>query len=284
MQGFLPLNRELLDGDFLSSNEDLMIFIRLGAEAAFEPHPVRYRGQTIQLERGQFVYGRRALAARWGIAPSTLEDVLRRFTRRNLITRKSDRFHSIITVCQYELYFGSQESARPRSDQSPTTTRPESDTSEEGKKGKKVKKEEGERDSAAPAAAASKTTWLTPFGDIWKRSYGGAIGWGEAARAMKPLVDEHGSPAVEYAFERYCSQTEARFATTTRFSQTYGTWVNGHARSNGKMSSFDQAKLMYQVGTQLAQEAKEKADGKHGSSEGCPVAGSEHGAPELAQG
>jgi hypothetical protein len=77
----------------------------------------------------------------------------------------------------------------------------------------------------AKPVAASKQTWLTPFGDDWREAYGGDPSWGEMARVLKQPVDVLGSEEVRTRWRMYLGQTEGRFASPTRFAQTIGVWT-----------------------------------------------------------
>lgn len=73
--------------------------------------------------------------------------------------------------------------------------------------------------------AASRQTWLTPFGDDWREAYGGEPSWGELARVLKQPVDDLGAAEVRTRWRLYLGQTEGRFASATRFAQTIGVWT-----------------------------------------------------------
>jgi hypothetical protein len=71
------------------------------------------------------------------------------------------------------------------------------------------------------------TTWLTEFDQRWHDAFGGKLPFGQAAKALKPLVDEHGENAVLSAWSRYCRESEAQYASPTAFASKYGYWANG---------------------------------------------------------
>lgn len=77
----------------------------------------------------------------------------------------------------------------------------------------------------AKPVAASKQTWLTPFGDDWREAYGGEPSWGEMARVLKRPVDELGAAEVRTRWRLYLGQTDGRYASATRFAQTIGVWT-----------------------------------------------------------
>jgi hypothetical protein len=65
---------------------------------------------------------------------------------------------------------------------------------------------------------------LTPFCDLWVAQYGGTPQAGWLAKALKPLVDEHGPDETIRRWRYYLSQTPAEYASPTRFAATWGRW------------------------------------------------------------
>lgn len=66
--------------------------------------------------------------------------------------------------------------------------------------------------------------WPRVLGRAWRDTYGGEAPYGQIGRACKPLVTHHGLPVVEARWRSYLRATEARYASPTRFAQTFGAW------------------------------------------------------------
>ena len=77
----------------------------------------------------------------------------------------------------------------------------------------------------AKPVAASKQTWLTPFGDDWREAYGGEPAWGEMAKVLKMPVDALGAKEVRTRWRMYLGRTDGQYASPTRFAQTIGIWT-----------------------------------------------------------
>lgn len=77
----------------------------------------------------------------------------------------------------------------------------------------------------AKPVAASKQTWLTPFGDDWREAYGGEPSWGEMAKVLKMPVDALGAKEVRTRWRMYLGRTDGQYASPTRFAQTIGIWT-----------------------------------------------------------
>lgn len=85
--------------------------------------------------------------------------------------------------------------------------------------------------------ATASTSHLAPFAAVWLSRYGGHMAFGEAAKALKPLLDSHGAAAVLVAWTNYCDETDGQYASPTRFAATYGRWVAGAVRANNPAKS-----------------------------------------------
>lgn len=72
---------------------------------------------------------------------------------------------------------------------------------------------------------APRETWLSPFSEAWTATYGGEPNYGQLAKSLKPLTEAHAPGEVLDHWTRYLVATEARFASPSRFAQTYGSWA-----------------------------------------------------------
>lgn len=66
--------------------------------------------------------------------------------------------------------------------------------------------------------------WSTEACEIWIERFGGTAPGGQIGKALKPLMDRHGWPEVRLAWQSYLAQTEADYASPSRFASTYGRW------------------------------------------------------------
>lgn len=99
---------------------------------------------------------------------------------------------------------------------------------------------EGETEIPAPSAPAALVpvvaSWSKQACDDWIDRYGGTAPGGQIGKALKPLVEKHGWPAVRQAWRSYLEQSDGEFASASRFAATYGRWSGaappGPARGN----------------------------------------------------
>jgi hypothetical protein len=78
---------------------------------------------------------------------------------------------------------------------------------------------------AAPAAVVPLArSWSREACDAWIARFGGTAPGGQIGKALKPLVDRHGWQEVGRAWVAYLAQSEAEYASASRFAATYGRW------------------------------------------------------------
>ena len=81
------------------------------------------------------------------------------------------------------------------------------------------------RTSTAGGAKKGKDTWLTPFNAPWRKLFSTDMHFGQAARELKPLVNEHGQEQVLAAWGAYLREQEPQFISLPRFGEKYGMWA-----------------------------------------------------------
>jgi hypothetical protein len=98
-----------------------------------------------------------------------------------------------------------------------------------------------EKPSAPGGAAVQRVTWLTPFADAWRDRFGGTMPMGRAAKALKPLLDQHGAAEALRRWRNYLQSAEASYANPARFASTWGQWNqanSGNGRSDVSSRTF----------------------------------------------
>lgn len=70
-----------------------------------------------------------------------------------------------------------------------------------------------------------RETWLSSFAGVWELQYGGHPSFGRLAKALDPLVKQHGPDAVLESWRRYLADTGAKYAAPEKFAQTFGSWA-----------------------------------------------------------
>ena len=108
MAGYIKLHRQLLDSPYFLNEKHLKIWIWILLKANHKKTTVNFKtGKKIlevELDRGQFIFGRKSAAEALDLDESLIYRVINKFEKDNSISIKSDTNYSIITVCKYDTY------------------------------------------------------------------------------------------------------------------------------------------------------------------------------------
>jgi len=99
----------------------------------------------VEINRGQFVYGRHSAGEETGLSPSTIRDRMNKLEKLGFLDIKPAKQYSIVTICNYEYYQGREtESPTTKTTTAPIGNRSPNliptDTKKNDKKDKNVKK------------------------------------------------------------------------------------------------------------------------------------------------
>lgn len=75
------------------------------------------------------------------------------------------------------------------------------------------------------SAPIGRPTWLSVFGAAWRDKLGGSPPWGQLARALKPVVAEHGEAETLRRWKNYLIGAGAQYVSPARFASTFGAWT-----------------------------------------------------------
>jgi hypothetical protein len=138
--GFVLLSRALLDSTVFHNEKWLKVWVWCLLRANFKDTaaPIKTgRGFTvINLERGQFIFGRNKNSKELNMPPSTLWKIIQKLEKLGNLNIKSDNHCSIVTICNYEFYQDSENykvTAKGTTKEQPRNT----DKKERRKEGKK---------------------------------------------------------------------------------------------------------------------------------------------------
>lgn len=128
MSTWIKLHRKFVAWEWYNDSNMVHLFLHILLNANHKPN--RWRG--MELQRGQYLTGRKKLSKETGISERTVRTCLERLKSTNELTIKTTKQFSIITVCNYDKYqdkdlitdqVTDQQNAnnRPTTDQQPTT-------------------------------------------------------------------------------------------------------------------------------------------------------------------
>lgn len=97
---FVKLYRKFIYWEWFHDDKMVKLFIYLLVMASYKKN--KYLGYD--LERGQLITGRKRISKDTGLQPRSIRTCLNKLILTNEITVKSSNKHSLITLCNYDLY------------------------------------------------------------------------------------------------------------------------------------------------------------------------------------
>lgn len=152
MQGYIGLHRKLMENPVWSDPNYLKLWIYCLFKASHKEHDQLLGNQIVKIERGQFVTGRKVLAADMnkGVKPDQMlsekswERYLKNLEKWQMLTIKVTNKYSVVTIDNYDIYQSSGGQVDQVVDQQLTNKSPATDqqltTNNNVKKGKNDKK------------------------------------------------------------------------------------------------------------------------------------------------
>lgn len=112
LQGWIGLHRKLMNNPVWSDPNYLKLWIYCLLKATHKPHEQKVGNQMVQLEKGQFVTGRKILAedmnkgvkADQQLSEKSWERYLKNLEKWQMLTIKVTNKYSVVTVDKYEFY------------------------------------------------------------------------------------------------------------------------------------------------------------------------------------
>ena len=126
--GHIKLYRSTLDSRVFANEKALKIWIWCLLKASYKNRfipIVTGKGSTIvELKEGEFIFGRHTASKELKLKASTIYDWIKRFSSNEfqMITLKTVTHYSVITICNWGEYQGSENTDRQPTDNQPTQT------------------------------------------------------------------------------------------------------------------------------------------------------------------
>ena len=144
MEGWIKLHRQFVDNDVYRNPNLSRVWIHCLLMANFKEsnnwYSVAGNSESIRLNRGQCIYGRKRWSDDLGLPASTVRNAMASLVKRNMICLKPDSQHSVLTVCNYEQYQVNYTYEGQPEDSQRTAKGQTKDTREERKERKERKK------------------------------------------------------------------------------------------------------------------------------------------------
>lgn len=112
-QGWIKLHRKILEWEWFTDPNTLMVFVYLLCHAQW--HDSRFMGHEVKA--GQLVTGRKKIAEDLGISEQSVRTSLNHLKSTNEITIKSTNKFSIVTIENWAVYQGDDDEANQQINQ-----------------------------------------------------------------------------------------------------------------------------------------------------------------------
>ncbi|CDQ20327.1 DnaD domain-containing protein [Halobacillus karajensis] len=146
MQGWVKLHRKILHSEIFENEKMLKVFIYCLTKSSHKDTESRVGRQKVEIEPGQFIFGRKKAASELNMTESTVRDYIRTLEEDGVITVKSTNKYSIVTVDNWALYQSNGEendnkttADKHQKDSSSTSERQQKDTYKNERELKEVK-------------------------------------------------------------------------------------------------------------------------------------------------
>ncbi|MBW0727608.1 DnaD domain protein [Staphylococcus aureus] len=147
MTGWIKLHRKLLDSPIFQNEKLFKVFAYCLMKASHKDHTQLVGRRVVELEKGQFVFGRKRASEELRLKESTVRDYIKLLENLGTIVVKSDNKFSVITVVNWAIYQSMEENSDNKSttnqqqmDNKSTTNQQQINTNKNVKNGENEKK------------------------------------------------------------------------------------------------------------------------------------------------
>ncbi|HCV7610780.1 TPA: DnaD domain protein [Staphylococcus aureus] len=145
MTGWIKLHRKLLDSPIFQNEKLFKVFAYCLMKASHKDHTQLVGRRVVELEKGQFVFGRKRASEELRLKESTVRDYIKLLENLGTIVVKSDNKFSVITVVNWAIYQSMEENSDSKNDNKSTTNQQQINTNKNVKNGDNVKNGENEK-------------------------------------------------------------------------------------------------------------------------------------------
>ena len=188
------------------------------------------RGNLVTVKRGQVGRSEESWSKRWKWSRCKVRAFWSFLIQQNMIKidRLNSRLTTIVTLLNYDKWNGDGTTEIPQNRTTDRTTERQQKNINNNVKNEKKLILSVPPPENSPAEInpdqQGRETWLTPFGIIWAKAYGGEIAYGQAGKIFKRLLLKYTQEKILTHFENYCSATDLTYASVTKFSQGFESW------------------------------------------------------------
>jgi len=148
LSGWIKLHRRMMSWEWYQDSNMVHLFLHMLMKANHEPG--KWRG--IQVNRGQFVSGRKALSKEIGMSERSIRTCIKRLKSTNELTTNATNRFTLYTIVNWDTYQIDGRSSDQHTDQPCASKRPASD--QQVTTNKNDKNDKNEKEAAEAAAFA----------------------------------------------------------------------------------------------------------------------------------
>lgn len=141
-RGYIKLWRKIDDTGLLQNPHAFTFLGWCLLKASHKPHTVMVGNYPVELEKGQFVFGRDSAAKDLNSTPQRVRTLLKTLINLKIIDSKSTNHYTIISIIKWDTYQSKQPANQPTPNQRSTNDQPTPNHKQECKALKNVKKDQ----------------------------------------------------------------------------------------------------------------------------------------------
>jgi transposase-like protein len=138
---FIKLDRKIIDSEVFAHDGQLRfwlwLLLRANYKKSFAAINTGSGKKTVEVGRGQLLFGRNSAGSELGVNSSTLYKWLKMFEKKEMISSNSNKHFTVVTICKYDEYQSEERdevTSREQASNKPVTNQcPTSNTSKEVK-------------------------------------------------------------------------------------------------------------------------------------------------------
>lgn len=141
--GWVKIHRKILRSPIFDNANLLKVWVWCLCKATHEPRKHLVGNQLVELDAGQFVFGRKAAALDLKMKERTIYDYMKVLEKLEMLNIKSTNKFSVVTVMKWDFYQGrddvDQQQEQQQTNINPTSSQQQSNTNKNVKNVKNVK-------------------------------------------------------------------------------------------------------------------------------------------------
>lgn len=133
MNGWIKLHRRIVNSEVFKNSKTVHVWLWCLCKASHKQHDALIGNQVIQLNKGQFICGRKKAADELNMAETTFRDQLNVLKKLGMISTTATNKYTVVTIENWEIYQGQNEDYHQQTANKPTTNHHKQENKESNK-------------------------------------------------------------------------------------------------------------------------------------------------------